>query len=121
MRVLHAVLCFILLLFAAAQYNDPDWYYWGPVYLVAAYWSYLGARAPERLVSWPLARYGAPISVGLFLIGFAWLAPTIDANWIHVEEAREALGYLICAATTAMAVWDARRRTAANDLVRSPT
>ncbi len=121
MRVLHAVLCFILLVFAAAQYNDPDWYYWGPIYLIAAYWSFLAARTPERLVSWPPARYGAPVSIVLFLIGFAWLAPTISSNWIHVEEAREAFGYLICAATTAIAIWDARRRIATGSLVRSST
>ena len=121
MRVLHAVLCFILILFAAAQYNDPDWYYWGPVYLVAAYWSFLAARTPERLVSWPVARYGAIISVVLFLAGFVWLVPTVSSNWIHIEEARESFGYLICALATALAVWDSRRRVAAGGLLRSPT
>lgn len=121
MRVLHAVLCFILVLFAVAQYNDPDGFYWGAVYLVAAYWSYLAARTPERLVSWPAARYGAPISIVLFLVGFAWLAPTISSNWIHIEEARESFGYLICAVTSALAVWDSRRRVAAGGFLRSPT
>lgn len=121
MRVLHWVVCFILVVFAVAQYNDPDWYYWGPVYLIAAYWSYLAARTPERLVTWPPARYGAPISFVLFLLGFAWLAPTIDSNWIHVEEARESFGYIICALATALAVWDARRRVSTTGLVRSST
>jgi len=119
MRVLHGVLCFALLVFAATQYNDPDWYYWGPVYLIAAFWSYLAARAPERLVSWPQARYGAPVSILLFLLGFAWLAPTIDSNWIHVEEAREALGYLICAVASTIAVVDAHWRVPTGDLNRS--
>jgi hypothetical protein len=121
MRLVHAVLCVILILFAAVQYNDDDWYYWGPVYLVAAYWSYLAFRSPERLAGWPAARYGAFASIVLFLIGFAWLAPTINANWIHVEEAREAFGYLICAFTTGLAVWDARRRIAAANLLRGAT
>jgi hypothetical protein len=119
MRVLHWVLCSALLLFAATQYNDPDWYYWGLVYLIAAYWSYLAARASERLVSWPLARYGAPISILFFLVGFASLAHTIDSNWIHVEEAREAVGYLICAIATIIAVLDAYRLASARGLNRS--
>jgi peptidoglycan/LPS O-acetylase OafA/YrhL len=110
MRAVHIVLCVILLLFAALQYNDPDWYYWGLVYLLAAGWSALAALAPQRLQSWPPARIGAPVSVLLFLVGFASLAHELGPGWIHNEEAREALGYLICAITTALSVWDTRRR-----------
>jgi len=110
MRAVHIFLCVILLLFAALQYNDPDWSYWGLVYLLAAGWSALAAEAPQRLQSWPPARVGAPVSVLLFLVGFASLAHQLGPGWIHDEEAREALGYLICAVTTALAVWDARRR-----------
>jgi len=113
MRYLHTVLCVILIFFAALQYNDPDWYYWGPVYLLAATWSLLAVRQPERFLSWPAARIGAPVSIALFLAGFLWLSPTIGSNWIHVEEAREAFGYLICAAATAFAFWDSRRRARA--------
>lgn len=113
MRMLNSCLCAILLLFALLQYNDPDWYYWGPVYLLAAGWSYLAAREPQRFQAWPPARYGAPVSVVLFLIGFASLASTIGSNWIHVEEAREAFGYLICAATTTLAILTSRQRSTA--------
>ena len=62
MRAVNIVLSVILLLFAALQYNDPDWYYWGLVYLLAAGWSALAALAPQRLQSWPPARIGAPVS-----------------------------------------------------------
>ena len=110
MRIVHAILCAILMFFAALQYNDPDWYYWGPIYLLAAAWSFLAAREPGRLRSWLPARIGAPVSIMLFLAGFAWLAHNIGPGWIHSEEARESLGYLICAATTALAVGDARRQ-----------
>ena len=110
MRIVHAILCAILVLFAALQYNDPDWYYWGPLYLLAAAWSFLAACEPQHLRSWPLARIGAPISILLFVIGFAWLARNLGPGWIHNEEARESLGYLICAAATTLAVWDGRRR-----------
>ena len=111
MRTLHYALCAILVIFAGLQYNDPDWYYWGPIYLIAAAWSYLAARQQQRYLSWPIAQYGAPLCIALFLIGFAMLAPTIKSGWIHIEEAREAFGYLICAATTAFALWDSRRRS----------
>lgn len=110
MRTVHVVLCGILLFFAALQYNDPDWYYWGPVYLLAAIWSLLAVLAPQLLRSSVLARVGAPLSIVLFLLGFVSLANQLGPGWIHNEEARESLGYLICAVTTALAVWDARRR-----------
>jgi hypothetical protein len=112
MRYLHAALCAVLVVFAALQYNDPDWYYWGPVYLLAAAWSFLAFRRPEFLARAPLARIAAPASLGLFLIGFAVLARHLGPGWIHVEEARESIGYLICAAATALALWDGRRSEA---------
>ena len=111
MRVVHVVLSAILVFFAALQYNDPDWYYWGLVYLLAAAWSFVAARTPERLGAWPLVRIGGLICVILFLAGFVSLASNIGPGWIHNEEAREALGYLICAGTTALAVFDAQRQT----------
>lgn len=113
MRTVHVVLCGVLLFFAALQYNDPDWYYWGPVYLLAAIWSLLAAMAPQLLRSSLLARIGAPLSMMLFVLGFVSLANQLGPGWIHNEEARESLGYLICAATTALAIWDARRRGSA--------
>jgi hypothetical protein len=113
MRTVHVVLCGTLLLFAALQYNDPDWYYWGPVYLLAAMWSCLAGLAPQQMRSSLLARIGAPLSIVLFLLGFVSLAGQIGPDWIYNEEARESLGYLICAVTTALAIWDARRRGSA--------
>jgi hypothetical protein len=111
MRYAHGALFGMLLLFAALQANDPDWYYWGPVYLLAAVWSWLAWQQPEKLVSSRIARFGAPLSVVFFLAGFLSLASYLGPGWIHIEEARESLGYLICAATTATALLDARRRS----------
>ena len=111
MRVVHVVLSAILVFFAALQYNDPDWYHWGLVYLLAAAWSFAAAYGRERLGSWPLVRIGGLVCVMLFLAGFVSLASNVGPDWIHNEEAREALGYLICAGTTALAVFDARRQT----------
>ena len=110
MRFVHAASLTMLILFAALQYNDPDWYYWGAVYLLAAAWSWLAMRQPARFVSWPVARIGAPTSIALFLVGFASLASYLGPGWIHIEEARESLGYLICAATTSFALLETRLR-----------
>ena len=91
MRWLNAALAAILLFFAALQYNDPDPLVWGPIYGLAAVWSLLAAWRPALLGGF-LVRLGATVSAVLFLLGFAWLAPTIGRDWIHVEEAREAFG-----------------------------
>jgi hypothetical protein len=108
MRYVHAALLAILVLFAALQVNDPDWYYWGPVYLLAAGWSALALWQPGAFARSQVARIGAPVSAVLFLAGFAWLAPNLGPGWIHNEEARESLGYLICAVATAFALWHSR-------------
>ena len=110
MQIVHACSLAMLIFFAALQYNDPDWYYWGPVYLLAAAWSWLALRRPERFRSWPLARFGAPISIVGFLLAFVSLASYLGPGWIHIEEAREAFGYLICAVATSFALWDAIRQ-----------
>jgi len=111
MRIVHVVLCAILVFFAALQYDDPDWYYWGLVYLIAAAWSFAAALGPERLGSSRFVHIGGLICVMLFSAGFAALAHNIGPGWIHNEEAREAFGYLICAIATALAIFDARRQT----------
>jgi hypothetical protein len=58
MRWLHIVLSAVLIIFAALQYNDPDPYFWGPIYGLAAlcgHCSRPGARhcwAAVRLSAW---------------------------------------------------------------------
>ncbi len=111
MRIVHIVLAATLAYFAALQYNDPDWYYWGLMYLIAAAWSFAAARWPERLGSSRFVRIGGLICVMLFSVGFVSLARNIGPGWIHHEEALEAFGYLICAVATALAIFDARRQT----------
>lgn len=36
MKIFNALFCFIFIVFAALQYNDPDPYLWMPIYLYAA-------------------------------------------------------------------------------------
>jgi Transmembrane family 220, helix len=111
MRYVHAVLSLILVVFAGLQYNDPDWYFWGPVYLLAAFWSFLAYRQLGSIWASPALRYGALLCIGLFTLGFISLFSYLGPGWIHIEEAREDLGYLICTATTTLALWDSWRQT----------
>lgn len=112
MRTIDLVFALILLFFALLQYNDPDPLYWTAVYALAALWCGLAAWRPGVIAGSPLLSVGLIVSVVAFLAGFVALAPTIDANWIHVEEAREALGYLICALAT-LTAWFGDRRALA--------
>jgi peptidoglycan/LPS O-acetylase OafA/YrhL len=111
MRIVHVALAAILAFFAALQYDDPDWYYWVPVYLIAAAWSFAAARRLKQLGSSRFVRIGGLICVMLFLASFVALAVNIGPGWIHNEEAREAIGYLICAVATALAILGTRRQT----------
>jgi hypothetical protein len=119
MRVANTALGVVLLFFAALQYNDPDALYWGAVYLFAAGFPLLALARPESLARLPALRLAAWLCVGLFLLGFASLARTIGADWIHVEEAREAIGYLICAGATAFALFASRGGARRPGLIRS--
>jgi hypothetical protein len=110
MRIVCGVLCAILIFFAVLQYNDPDLLFWGAVYLLAAVWCGLAAWRPNLLREAEVLRYGAYASIALFGVGFLALAPTIKSNWIHIETAREAFGYLICAVATILACWTALRQ-----------
>lgn len=109
MRWLCGVLAAILVLFAYLQIDDPDPWVWGLIYLLGALWPAIAALSPERFAIRPPVRWGAWLSVAFFAIGFFSLAPTIDSEWIHVEEAREALGYLLCALAGLLAIWTAAR------------
>ncbi|ALD21284.1 transmembrane 220 family protein [Hymenobacter sp. DG25A] len=100
MRVFAFLLVLLFLGFAAVQYNDPDPYLWIPIYLFPAVISaviFTGRRVPPLLLA-----LGA--IVFLVFSYFQW-----PAHWegvalkngmkdINIEEGREALGLIICAA-----------------------
>ncbi|SEM38156.1 Transmembrane family 220, helix [bacterium A37T11] len=44
MRIFNFIWCFLFIIFAALQYNDPDPYIWMPIYLYAAVLCYLAAK-----------------------------------------------------------------------------
>ena len=109
LRWICGVLALCLILFAYLQIEDPDPHVWIPLYLLGAVWPAIAAVAPGRYAARPPLRIAAWLSVALFLGGFLWLAPHIGRDWIHVEEAREAIGFLLCALATLLALWTAGR------------
>lgn len=111
MRLLSGILALVLVFFAYLQLDDPDPHVWMPIYLVGALWPAIAALAPDRYAVRRPVRIGAWLSLAGFLAGFLWLAPTIGRDWIHVEEARESIGFLLCAVATLVALWTAARTT----------
>jgi hypothetical protein len=109
MRILSGLLALVLALFAYLQIDDPDPHIWIPIYLLGALWPAIAAFGPGRYAARPPVRIGAWLSAAFFLAGFLWLAPTIGRDWIHVEKARESIGYLICAVATLVGIWTAAR------------
>lgn len=100
MRVFAFLMVILFLGFAAVQYNDPDPYLWIPIYLFPAIVSAMIFTG--RRVSPLLLVLGAVVF--LVFSYFQW-----PAHWegvalkngmkdINIEEGREALGLIICAA-----------------------
>lgn len=115
MRILNGILCAVLLLFAALQLNDPDAILWFAIYAAAAIWPGLVAFRQELLASirvLRLAGWAAIVGCGL---GFIANVSTITSDWIHVETAREAFGYIICAAAIGVALYATRTKPTLRD------
>jgi len=99
-KILSLLLTLLFLLFAYYQINDPDPYYWIPIYLVASVACglvYLD-KAPSSTIYYVLAV--------VFLIGayFQWppqfegvLFGEMKMRSMNIELARESLGLVICA------------------------
>jgi hypothetical protein len=44
MKIFNIIFCFLFIVFAALQYNDPDPYLWVPIYMYTAVLCWLAAR-----------------------------------------------------------------------------
>ena len=88
-RIVLIVGIIIFVLFAAVQLNDPDPIVWVAAYLAAAAVAVPPLRGRHTIL--PL------LLLPIYLIWFATLADAIGANWIEIEDAREAFGLLLCA------------------------
>ena len=116
-RILCGIFCVILSLFAVAQYNDPDFVFWGAVYGIGALWTGFAALSPSTL-HWS----GARVMLGLCLAAALWgvfrFWPTTEQWWMQdvwweTETAREGMGMMIVlAAMLSAGVVALRRRPA---------
>lgn len=101
MRIVNGIFCILLVLFAAAQYNDPDPLYWAAIYGIAALWGGVAALRP--------ALFSRSAVSGLFVVCLAaalfavyWHWPDTPEwwrrdVWWETETAREGMGIMIAA------------------------
>lgn len=99
MRILNGLLSIILVLFAAAQYNDPDALLWGVIYGIAALWCGIAALRP-RLLRHGLLRGLWALCAMAGLAGVIWYWPGTPNWWVRevwweTETAREGIGMMI--------------------------
>lgn len=107
MKVFNFFFCFIFIVFAALQYNDPDPYIWIPLYLYTATLCWLAARDKYYVKSYLFgmvvytmyAVYKVFDSNGLLdwinKHNAASLASTMKAEQPWIEESREFFGLVI--------------------------
>jgi hypothetical protein len=114
MRIVTAVFCVLMLLFAAVQYNDPDALYWGAIYGVAAIWCGLAAFRPAVVSGAGRMALVACLAIAAF--GVFWYWPKTPGFWHQevwwvTETAREGMGMMIAFAALLIA-WLALRKPA---------
>lgn len=104
MRIFSMFWMIVFGLFALVQYNDPDPWLWIPIYMASVYTSYLAFKG-----QFPVFVLSAMVIV--YIAGAVFYFPGSISTWIHaeeqakslemqmpfIEEAREAMGLLICA------------------------
>lgn len=102
MRILNGVLFALLVLFAAAQYNDPDKWFWVLIYGAAAVISGIAAFSP-RLLSGGRGKAVLTVSMAAAIFGCLVFWPPM-ANWWMIdvwwpeetgEPAREGMGMMV--------------------------
>lgn len=107
MKVFNIIFCFLFILFAALQYNDPDPYVWMPIYLYTSVLCWLAFR--NRF--YPSAYIAGIVVYSVYAIYkvfdanglIDWLtqhhaeniAETMKAEKSWVEETREFFGLVI--------------------------
>ena len=103
-NILHSILALIFFIFGIIQYNDPDFWLWGPIYFLVATIPilYLKEKLNPGILLVIITAYA------LFIISYvpdfiAWIkggmpniAAGMKAEEIHIELTREFLGLVIC-------------------------
>lgn len=123
MKLFNILFCFIFILFAALQYNDPDPYKWMPIYLYTAVLCWLASRNrfyPKAYIAGIIV-YAAYALYKVFdangLIdwitkhGAQNIAETMKAERPWIEETREFFGLVILIAVLLIDLLYAKRKT----------
>lgn len=101
LRIVNGLLCVVLVAFAAVQYNDPDFYFWFPVYGLPAAWAGMAAYDAARLRRRPFV-VALVLCIVAAVAGTFWLWPA-EAGfwhrqvWWESETAREGMGMMVVA------------------------
>jgi hypothetical protein len=115
MRIVNGVLCLLLILFAAVQYNDPDFLLWGLIYGIGAVFTGLAAFRPGLFASSRVTTVFA-LCLAASLGGLLYYWPTTPNWWMQdvwwqTETAREGMGMMILVAamlSAGLTIWRAR-------------
>ena len=114
MKVFNIIFCFVFIVFAALQYNDPDPYVWVPIYMYTAVLCWLAARQRYFTKAYLLGIvvYAGYAIYKMFdangLIDWIKLhhaeniAGTMKAEQPWIEETREFFGLVILIAVLAV-------------------
>jgi Transmembrane family 220, helix len=106
MRYLFGILCVLLLLFTAVQYNDPDGPLWMAIYGIPALTAGYAAWRPDGIRH----GFGFRLVLVLFLFSIAAMIyywPTTpgfwhEEVWWKTETAREGMGVMILTVSLAI-------------------
>ena len=114
MRLLNIILCVLMLVFAAVQYNDPDGFIWMGIYAIPTIWAAIAAWRNQWLghkVVHFLLLFCIFISVAGVLVFWpsdeGWWRQKV---WWEQESAREGIGMMIVILVLAV-VWFSRPRS----------
>src|SRR6478736_7392224 len=123
MKIFNIFFCFVFIVFAALQYNDPDLYIWMPIYLYTAVLCWLAARDkfyPKAYLA-GIALYAVYALYKVFDANglIDWLtkhdaqniAETMKAGKPWIEESREFFGLVILIAVLLIDYFYAKRRS----------
>lgn len=99
MRFINGFMCAVLITLVLMQMNDPDFFFWVPVYAIPAVWAGLAARHPAGLAR-PAAALLLGVTLALAAVGAWWFWPQADRfwqqeMWWRSEVTREGVGMMI--------------------------
>ena len=128
MKAFNVFFCFVFILFAALQYNDPDPYIWMPIYLYTAVLCWLAFRNKF----YPIAYITGMIVYAIYALYkvfdqnglIDWLskhnaeniASTMKAEKPWIEETREFFGLVILIVVLMINYLDAKRKLVKNKI-----